>query len=71
MDHRAPAEADFRQALVLAPDHVAAMSDLAVLLIAKGERAEAERLLERVLELRPDDPGAKASLDRLRAAQGG
>jgi Flp pilus assembly protein TadD len=47
------------------------MSDLAVLLIAKGERAEAERLLERVLELRPDDPGAKANLDRLRAAQGG
>jgi Flp pilus assembly protein TadD len=71
MDHRAPAEADFRQALVLAPDHVPAMSDLAVLLIAKGERAEAERLLERVLELRPDDPGAKANLDRLRDARGG
>ena len=71
MNQRAPAEADFRQALVLAPDHVPAMSDLAVLLIAKGERAEAERLLERVLELRPDDPGAKANLDRLRDARGG
>jgi Flp pilus assembly protein TadD len=67
LEHRTSAEADFRQALALAPDHVPAMSDLAVVLTVRGERTEAERLLERVLELRPDDARAKAHLERLRA----
>jgi tetratricopeptide (TPR) repeat protein len=67
LEHRTSAEADFRQALALAPDHVPAMSDLAVVLTVRGERTEAERQLERVLELRPDDARAKAHLERLRA----
>lgn len=71
LEHRSSAEADFREALALAPDHVPAMSDLAVLLTIKGERAEAERLLERVLELRPDDEVARGHLERLRDRQDG
>lgn len=66
------AERDLRRALELAPDHVPAMNDLAVLLLVDGRRGEAERLLERVLELRPDDPRARQNLERLRSApQGG
>ncbi len=42
-----------------------ALNDLAVLLLVQGERGEAVRLLERVLELRPDDPRAKETLERL------
>ena len=37
------------------------MSDLAVILMLKGERAEARQLLERVLVIRPED--AMAVLD--------
>ncbi len=61
----AGAEADFRRALELAPEHTAAMSDLAVLLADRGETAEARALLERVLELRPGDPVATANLENL------
>jgi Flp pilus assembly protein TadD len=46
------------------------MTDLAVLLMVKGERAEARRLLERVLELRPDDALALSNLQRLRSLEG-
>jgi tetratricopeptide (TPR) repeat protein len=60
------AEKDLRKALELQPEHVPAMSDLAVLLTSKGEKAEARALLEKVLALRPDDPNAKASLERLK-----
>lgn len=59
------AQADFRRAIELAPDHTAAMSDLAVLLVSLGEREEARALLEQVLALRPGDATAKANLDRL------
>lgn len=61
------AEADFRRAIELSPGHVPALNDLAVLLIVQGERAEARTLLERVLEIRPEDEQAQASLERLRA----
>jgi choline-sulfatase len=63
--HLGPAEADLRRALELAPDHTAAMSDLAVLLATRGEVAEARRLLERILTLRPGDPEIERRLAAL------
>lgn len=65
LNNFAAAEVDFRTALRLSPDHTAAMNDLAVVLILDGQREEAKQLLERVLELRPDDQGAAQSLARL------
>lgn len=59
------AEADFRQALVIQPEHLATMNDLAVLLMEIGESAEARQLLEQVLELNPNDPLAAANLASL------
>jgi Flp pilus assembly protein TadD len=59
------AEADLRGALDLAPAHTAAMSDLAILLISRGDEVEARQLLERLLELRPGDPVATENLARL------
>jgi tetratricopeptide (TPR) repeat protein len=63
------AERDFRQTLQIKPDHLAAMSDLAVLLTANGKKDEARRLLRKVLELRPDDAVAKANLAKLEASK--
>ncbi|HEV8630499.1 MAG TPA: tetratricopeptide repeat protein, partial [Thermoanaerobaculia bacterium] len=60
------AEADLRRALVLAPRHTAAMSDLAVLLMGAGKREEARGLLEQVLRLNPGDKVAAANLEQLR-----
>jgi tetratricopeptide (TPR) repeat protein len=62
---RAEAERDFRQALTVLPEHLAALNDLAVLLIAEGRKPEAKELLQKVLSLRPDDPMAKANLQSL------
>jgi tetratricopeptide (TPR) repeat protein len=62
------AEKDFRQTLQLKPDHLAAMSDLAVLLSSNGKKDEARQLLKKVLELRPGDPVAKANLEKLGAS---
>ncbi len=59
------AEKDLRQALSVSPQHTAAMSDLAVLLMVQKRSDEAKALLERVLELQPDDKTARANLDRL------
>lgn len=59
------AEQDFRQTLQLKPDHVAAMSDLAVLLTTNGKKDEARQLLRKVLEIKPDDAMAKANLEKL------
>jgi tetratricopeptide (TPR) repeat protein len=64
------AEKDFRQTLALAPQHTAAMTDLAVLLMASQRRDEAEKLLRRVLELRPEDANARAHLEELQAGKG-
>ena len=60
------AEMDFRKVLEMAPEHVPAMNDLAVILSRKGERDEAIGLLERVLALRPDDKLARGNLARLK-----
>jgi tetratricopeptide (TPR) repeat protein len=65
LNKRAEAERDFRQALAVLPEHLAALNDLAVLLIAEGRKPEAKELLQKVLSLRPDDPMAKANLQSL------
>lgn len=67
LEHYDRAEEDFRRALDLEPDHVPSMNDLAVLLIIRDREVEAERLLERILELQPDNTLASRTLERLRA----
>ena len=59
------AEQDFRHTLQIKPDHVAAMSDLAVLLSSSGKKDEARQLLQKVLEIKPGDPVATANLEKL------
>lgn len=61
----AGAEQDLRRALEINASHTAAMNDLAVLLIVRGDRDEARNLLERVLEVNPADRGAAQNLERL------
>lgn len=56
------AERQLRRTLELAPDHVPAMNDLAVVLLMLERPAEARPLLERVLQLRPDDALARQTL---------
>jgi tetratricopeptide (TPR) repeat protein len=58
-------EADLRRALAIAPQHTAALSDLAMLLEHRGEFEEARKLVRRVLELRPGDPMMLKILRRL------
>jgi tetratricopeptide (TPR) repeat protein len=65
MGNNPEAEADFRQALVLQPEHLATMNDLAVLLINTGNPGEARELLERVLERNPNDQVAAENLATL------
>jgi Flp pilus assembly protein TadD len=60
-----PAEEDLRKTISMAPQHTAAMNDLAVLLMAKDENEEAKFLLEQVLALQPDDPIAIKNLEAL------
>lgn len=60
-----PAEEDLRMTISLAPQHTAAMNDLAVLLMARGDNEEARFLLEQVLILQPDDPMAAKNLAAL------
>lgn len=62
------AEGDLRHALELNDQHLAAMNDLAVLLIVQGNRDEARTLLERVLSVNPNDRGAAQNLERLNNA---
>jgi len=45
------------------------MINLAVILASKGQLDEAASLLERVLELEPDNVAARSNLERLRGAQ--
>ncbi len=61
----ADAERDLRRTLELAPQHTAAMSDLATLLQQQGEASEARQLLRRVLELNPGDALAAHNLRNL------
>lgn len=61
------AEKDLRRALELAPRHTAAMNELAVVLMTRNEKTEAKALLERVLQINPQDQVARASLATLKA----
>jgi predicted Zn-dependent protease len=63
----ATAEQDLRRTLQLAPQHTAAMNDLAVLLMNLNKKAEARGLLEQVLRINPQDKTAAANLERLKA----
>ncbi|MCP4656398.1 MAG: tetratricopeptide repeat protein [bacterium] len=62
----AGAEADLRRVLEAAPEHLATMNGLALLLMQRGENAEAKALLERLLEVWPNDEMAARNLERLR-----
>ncbi|HEV8238558.1 MAG TPA: tetratricopeptide repeat protein [Thermoanaerobaculia bacterium] len=66
MHDLAAAERDYRRALQLQPQHLASMSDLAVLLMNQGKNEEAKKLLEQVLALNPQDKTAAANLEQLR-----
>ena len=59
------AEAEFQRALQIAPDHAATMNDFAVLMMEQGRNDEARSLLQRVLEMRPDDEIAAGNLESL------
>jgi tetratricopeptide (TPR) repeat protein len=59
------AEKDFRQTLTIQPNHLGALSDLAVLLTTTGKKDEARQLLQKVLALKPGDPVATANLKSL------
>lgn len=59
------AEADLRRALELEPNHVAALSDLGVLLMALERWDEARLLLTRVVELQPENEMAREHLRQL------
>ena len=64
------AERDFRRALELAPDHTAAMSDLALLLEHRGDQPGARELLLRALELMPNNTLFEQRLASLERAMG-
>jgi Flp pilus assembly protein TadD len=59
------AEQDLRQALQIQPRHLAAMDDLAVLLMRSNRRDEARKLLQQVLQINPQDKVAASNLDQL------
>ena len=67
----AQAEADFRKALEIDPNHPATLSDYAVLLFLQNRLAESRTLLEKLVALRPDDATAIANLERVRKQMGG
>ncbi len=62
----ASAESDLTKALELAPEHTAALNDLAVLKMQLNKNQEAQDLLERLLTLNPDDAVAAQNLEKLR-----
>lgn len=59
-----------RKAAAAKPEWAQALINLAVILAAKGELAEAASLLERALRLEPDNAAARINLERLRGAGG-
>jgi Flp pilus assembly protein TadD len=59
------AEKDLRHALELNPQHTGAMNDLAVLLGNQGKKAEALALLQKALQINPQDRNAAANLAAL------
>ena len=52
--------------LQLAPQHTAAMNELAVVLMTRNQQDEAQALLEKVLQINPQDQVARASLETLK-----
>lgn len=65
----ASAEQDFRKVIQLVPRHIAAMNDLAGLLMQLNKNDEARKLLQQVLQLNPQDITASANLRRLEQNQ--
>lgn len=59
------AEQDLRKVLQIAPQHLPAMDDLAVLLLQANKKEEARKLLVQVLQINPQDKLAAANLERL------
>ncbi len=59
------AEADLRQALSKAPNHVGSLNGLAMVAISSGRLEEAWALLQQVLALSPADPVAARNLIRI------
>ncbi len=59
------AEQDLRRTLQVQPRHLAAMDDLAVLLMRSNRRDEARKLLQQVLQINPQDKVAAANLEQL------
>jgi tetratricopeptide (TPR) repeat protein len=60
-----------RKAVAARPDWPVAMINLAVILAARGELDEAASLLERVLEIDPDNATARVNLERITDARRG
>jgi Flp pilus assembly protein TadD len=66
LQHVPEAEKDLRRTLEMSPQHIAAMNDLAVVMMLQKKPSEAQKLLEKVLALNPNDATAKASLENLK-----
>jgi len=66
----ADAEAEFRQAVALAPDEALPLNNIAVALVQVGEIDRAEASLRSALELDPDNPYAHYNLGLLFKNQG-
>ncbi|MES1245273.1 MAG: tetratricopeptide repeat protein [Acidobacteriota bacterium] len=66
LQHLPDAEKDLRRTLEMAPQHIGAMNDLAVVMMLQKKPSEAQKLLEKVLALNPNDATAKASLENLK-----
>jgi len=67
LDDRPRAELELARALELAPTHIPALSDFAVLRLMQGRPEAARSLLARVLELQPQNPRATELLHRIDA----
>ncbi|NWK78881.1 tetratricopeptide repeat protein [Aquitalea sp. LB_tupeE] len=70
LDQPDQAHADFAVAIRLDPHNVDALLNLAALMADRGEYAESQTLLERVLSLRPDDALARHNRGWLSLLQG-
>ena len=66
LQHISEAEKDLRRTLEMSTQHIAAMNDLAVVMMLQKKPSEAQKLLEKVLALNPNDATAKASLANLK-----
>lgn len=71
LQHVTEAEKDLRRTLEMSPQHIGAMNDLAVVMMLQKKPSEAQKLLEKVLALNPNDATAKASLENLKKMASG